>query len=253
MRKPLLCNELRANSDTALLKPGWLGASSGDGNWLMSLVEKLFCKPTAEDKAAQLRIKSVSSSNHKISGISAGLKIKQTIYNSLMNNTELTYAKAFKSTGYDSQLANDILNLSFDIFKKKIVNCHVMSFFLFMYLVDTPRQSGFGLGPRASCPSPLKLISLTALEPANASDAIDDTENNDRSVVTLSCEGLLNIRQATVNTGVCGGCVVVNLFVPGSTLLLAIFSLNKYNPRFVQQKTRSGLLSVCKQITTRFT
>lgn len=48
-------------------------------------------------------------------------------------------------------------------------------------------------------------LKLTSRIPrANASDAIDETENKDKSVVTDSCEGDLNIRHDTDNTGVCG-------------------------------------------------
>lgn len=53
--------------------------SSGDGSWLMSLVEKLFWRPRADDRAAQLRISSFSSSNHRISGMSGGL-VRTNIY-----------------------------------------------------------------------------------------------------------------------------------------------------------------------------
>lgn len=82
-KKPDLCKEFNANSETAFRKPGMEGPSSGEGNWLISLVLKLFCRPTAEDRAAQLLINSVSSSNHKISGISAGLKILHVKYYTL--------------------------------------------------------------------------------------------------------------------------------------------------------------------------
>lgn len=75
--------------------------------------------------------------------------------------------------------------------------------------VFCPLQSGFGLGPRACWPSFLKLISRTPRAAEIASDAIDDTENSDRSVVTDSCDGERSIRHATVSTGVCGGCCVV--------------------------------------------
>jgi hypothetical protein len=83
-RYPDRCRELRANSDTAHRGGGWCGVSSGDGSWLMSLVLKLFCSPSAEDSAAQLRIRSVSSSNHRISGISAGLQHNQ---NAVLNSS----------------------------------------------------------------------------------------------------------------------------------------------------------------------
>lgn len=74
-KSPDLCMQFSASSETALRRLVMFGISSGEGSWLMSLVLKLFCKPTADDKAAQLRIKSVSSSNHNISGISAGLNV----------------------------------------------------------------------------------------------------------------------------------------------------------------------------------
>lgn len=75
--------------------------------------------------------------------------------------------------------------------------------------VFCPLQSGLGLGPRACWPSFLKLINRTPRAAEMASDAIDDTENSDRSVVTDSCDGERSIRHATVSTGVCGGCCVV--------------------------------------------
>ena len=74
IKYPERCIELSASSDTALRSNVQDGISSGDGSWLMSLVLKLFCNPRADDKAAQLRIKSFSSSNHRTSGISGGLK-----------------------------------------------------------------------------------------------------------------------------------------------------------------------------------
>lgn len=161
-KKPDLCNEFKANSETALLKPGKFGVSSGDGNWLISLVLKLFCRPTAEDKAAQLRIKSVSSSNHKISGISAGLQCSQ-----ILNNA-----------------------------KKR-------RFEYYAYLVPGwPRLSGFGLCPLTNWLS--LLLKLSNLLPGWMSEATDDTENSDKSVVTDSCEGERKILQATVKTGVWG-------------------------------------------------
>lgn len=52
----------------------------------------------------------------------------------------------------------------------------------------------------------LKETSLT--RPA-ASDASDETEKRERSVVTDSCEGDRNMRHPTVSTGVCGGALVV--------------------------------------------
>lgn len=66
-----------------------------------------------------------------------------------------------------------------------------------------------GLGPLAErCASlyDLKVTRRIARDPAPAaSDAMDDTENNDRSVVTDSWDGERSIRHATVNTGVWGG------------------------------------------------
>lgn len=65
------------------------------------------------------------------------------------------------------------------------------------------RLSGLGLWPlAANCPSHLPKPSRR--RPACASDATDDTENNDRSVVTLSWLGDRRIRQATLSTGVWG-------------------------------------------------
>lgn len=61
--------------------------------------------------------------------------------------------------------------------------------------------SGLGLGPRSEYGR--KVTSLT-LRPA-ASEASDETENSDRSVVTDSWEGERSMRQPTVNTGVWGG------------------------------------------------
>ena len=85
-RYPDRCTELRANSDTAHRWDNWWGVSSGEGSWLMSLVLKLFCNPNAEDSAAQLLIRSFSSSNHRISGMSAGLKHNKCFRAALLNS-----------------------------------------------------------------------------------------------------------------------------------------------------------------------
>lgn len=62
--------------------------------------------------------------------------------------------------------------------------------------------SGLGLCPLPNWPS--ALLNVNNLRVAWISDAADDTENNDKSVVTDSCEGDRRILHATVNTGVCG-------------------------------------------------
>lgn len=59
--------------------------------------------------------------------------------------------------------------------------------------------SGFGLGPRAISQD----LKLTNLEPRPAASEVakEETENNDRSVVTDSWEGDRNIRQLTAGGG----------------------------------------------------
>lgn len=74
-RRAWVASPQRASSDTAQ-RAG--AAPWGDGSWLMSLVLKLFCSPRADDSAPQLRISSVSSSNHRISGMSAGLRKRKS-------------------------------------------------------------------------------------------------------------------------------------------------------------------------------
>ncbi|KAL2727550.1 hypothetical protein V1477_016826 [Vespula maculifrons] len=64
-----------AKAETAERSPVGIDAS-GLGNCETSLVLKLLRRPSAEERTPQLRIRSFSSSNQRISGISAGLNFQ---------------------------------------------------------------------------------------------------------------------------------------------------------------------------------
>lgn len=74
------------------------------------------------------------------------------------------------------------------------INQTKMNTHLFIW---TPLISGFGLGPRCS----LNVTSRCLAFPPKASDIREDTEKNDKSVVTLSCDGERNMRH---DNGVAG-------------------------------------------------
>lgn len=108
-------------------------------------------------------------------------------------------------------------------------NMHcISSTYLFMW---TPLISGLGLGPRCS----LNVIKR-CFPPPNASDASDETENNDRSVVTLSCDGERSIRH---DRGVAGAVDVLCLLL----ILCIIGSL--CSEKKEKRKTRTQITVYC--------
>lgn len=90
------CNEFNASSEMVCRKWAALDDCKSANAWLrlnappppeiirafgscvISLVLKLFCKPSTVDSWAQLRIRSFPSSNHITSGISAGLQMNES-------------------------------------------------------------------------------------------------------------------------------------------------------------------------------
>lgn len=150
------------------------------GNCVMSLVLKLFWMPNTDDNWPQLRMRSLHSSSHIISVITAGRLVVNEKKNK--NTKRLKIAKS--------------------------LNC-----FRF-YQFKGNEMSGFGLEPRLnlfkrcllfvrwSTPNWCGLFS-----PDN-----DETDNSDRSVVKLSCDGERNIRHDSgVNAADKGRCTLLML------------------------------------------
>lgn len=93
------CEETAERKAQRLVPLQAWAAASALGSCETSEVLKLFWRPRADERAPQLRISSVSSSNHSISGMSAGLTVKR--FRMLAENYDFVSHCSFMKRSFD--------------------------------------------------------------------------------------------------------------------------------------------------------